>query len=114
MKPERKRHLLLDDAFVKMQTNVGTELERYRLLSGYTKTDVAKKIGVTPATIYKIEKGQAVPTCDLIEKYMEALDLNDREERWIVLLYVSAKIAQSRVPFKYQVKVEIYDGEDDA
>lgn len=46
-----------------------------RLIKNWSQTDLAKAVGTKQANISRIESGLANPTLDLIQRLVEALDL---------------------------------------
>ncbi len=55
---------------------LGTRLELLRKKSGWSKTEVAKRIGLSSSTICKHEYGDREPDLDTICKYAELYDVS--------------------------------------
>lgn len=56
--------------------NIGTEICRYRLMKGYSQAALAELMGISRATISKIENGKFAISVDYLAKFAWHLDFN--------------------------------------
>ena len=54
---------------------VGTAIKTRRKSLGLRQSDLAEIAGVSPNTLYKLERGQNNPSLDVVEKLCDALGL---------------------------------------
>lgn len=59
--------------------NIGERVQYYRELSGLKKVELAKKVGVDPSQITKIENNSSNPALDTLFKICHALDVTPAE-----------------------------------
>ncbi len=55
--------------------NFGRNLRVIRMSLGYTRTELAKKLGVSTATIANYEAGRRMPSLDTVSKIAGILDV---------------------------------------
>jgi transcriptional regulator with XRE-family HTH domain len=60
-------------------TDFGTFIERSRKSKGLSKSELARRLCITPQYMADIEKGRMIPSEEKIEKLVKALELNERE-----------------------------------
>lgn len=60
--------------------NVGTAIKKRRKALKITQPHLAELAGISVNSLYKIERGQANPTLDLIEKIADVLGLEIKLE----------------------------------
>jgi transcriptional regulator with XRE-family HTH domain len=58
---------------------VGEQLKRLRTLRALTQADVAKRAGVTTATVARIERNEIEPRMTTLRKLAAALEVNPAE-----------------------------------
>lgn len=82
MKLEKfRQQMLTDSEYVKaadelqLQFELANSVLRARLKKGWSQTDLANAVGTKQANISRIEAGLANPTITLIQKLINALDL---------------------------------------
>lgn len=54
-------------------------LKRYRQFRGFTRPELAKKIGISPETLARYERGDRDPTTTVIRKIATALNVTPNE-----------------------------------
>ncbi len=66
-------------------TKLSVYLKRKKKAEGITKCHFAKKIGVTPVYLYKLEKGQVIPTIKTALKIQKATEDSVTLYDWVKL-----------------------------
>ena len=56
--------------------NIGSKIKELRELNNKTQLDIAKALGVTYQTIYKYEKGIAIPPADALLKLADYFNIS--------------------------------------
>jgi transcriptional regulator with XRE-family HTH domain len=57
----------------------GKFIETYRKQKGLSKSELARRLNITPQYMADIEKGRMIPSEEKIEKLVTALELNEKE-----------------------------------
>jgi transcriptional regulator with XRE-family HTH domain len=58
---------------------IGTKLRRERIAQTMTQVDLAKRAGISPAALVRIERNESDPHVSTIRKLAEALEVEPRE-----------------------------------
>ena len=58
---------------------IGRIIEERRLLIPLTRSEIAAKTGISPSYIFRLEKGERLPSARTLRKIAKALDLNELE-----------------------------------
>lgn len=56
-----------------------TKLKNYRQFRGFTREDLAAKVGVSPETIARYERGEREPTATIVKKLAVVLHVTPNE-----------------------------------
>jgi ribosome-binding protein aMBF1 (putative translation factor) len=67
------------------QAAVGAAITRARETRGWTKADLARRVGVNWTTIHRVETGAVEPTLDTLRSLARAMRLSARELKRVVL-----------------------------
>jgi transcriptional regulator with XRE-family HTH domain len=57
----------------------GRRIRAFRKLKGFTQESFAKKLGISVSVLGEIERGNRMPTADLIEQIAIVLDISKSE-----------------------------------
>ena len=63
----------------KMAQKVAEKLKEVRLEKGMTQADIAEKAGLHPNSYAKIERGEATPSLETLEKIAKALSVRSSD-----------------------------------
>ncbi|AIM16634.1 MULTISPECIES: helix-turn-helix domain-containing protein [Neobacillus] len=58
---------------------LGRRIRAYRKLKGYTQEGFSKKLGVSVSILGEIERGNRLPTDDLLERIIQSLKITKED-----------------------------------
>ena len=84
-----------------MKHVIGENIVKYRKLNGMSQKYLANALNITQQGLFKIEKGQANPRSNTIEKIIEVLGITPNQ------LFGVEEIKEDNVSILYQLRREI-------
>ena len=58
---------------------LGSLIRQKRLIMGFTQTELAHKVGISPSQMCRIEKGTVIPSCNLLAAIARPLDIDEQQ-----------------------------------